>query len=117
MGKHWQEIQTKQVIQNVFPSCTNWTLGEHYAFARTDSEVVGAERQTHINAVEVDTPVGSGPGGNEAIAVLAGRGQGGAGGCQRSRRSHSFLHEGKREDGIFWLEAKQKQLLDTDLKS
>lgn len=53
--------------------------------------------QTHVNAVEVDTPVGSRPGGNEAIAVLAGRGQGGAGGCQRSHCSHSFLHEGREK--------------------
>lgn len=57
---------------------------------------LGVLQQTHINTVEVDTPVGSCSGGNEAIAMLAGRGQWGAGGCQSSHRSHSFLHEEKR---------------------
>lgn len=43
--------------------------------------------------MEVDTPVGSSPGGNEAIAMLAGGGQGGAGGCQSSHCSYCFLHK------------------------
>lgn len=38
-------------------------------------------QQTHINAMKVNTPVGSSPGGNEAITVFARRGQGGACGC------------------------------------
>lgn len=56
--------------------------------------------QTHINAMEVDTPVGSSPGGNEAITMLARRGQGGAGGCQRSHCSYSFLHKGKEKTAL-----------------
>lgn len=54
-------------------------------------------QQTHIDAVEVDTPVGSSPGGNKAIAMLARGGQGGAGGCQSSHRSYRFLHKWREE--------------------
>lgn len=57
--------------------------------------------QTHINAMEVDTPVGSSPGGNEAITMLARRGQGGAGGCQRSHCSYSFLRKGKEKTALW----------------
>lgn len=64
-------------------------------------QIVGVLQQTHINTMEVNTPVGSSPGGNKAIAMLARRGQGGAGGCQSSHCSHSFLHEGKRRESIF----------------
>lgn len=64
------------------------------------SQVLGVLQQTHIDAVEVDTPVGSSPGGNEAIAMLARGGQGGAGGCQSSHCSYSFLHR-EREDKAF----------------
>lgn len=35
----------------------------------------------HVDAVEVDTPVGSSPGGNKAITVFARGRQGGACGC------------------------------------
>lgn len=58
-------------------------------------------QQTHIDAVEVDTPVGAGAGGNKAITMLARGGQGGAGGCQSSHRSYSFLQEGGEEKVIF----------------
>lgn len=55
---------------------------------------------THVNAVEVDTPVGTSPGGNEAVAMLAGGGQGGAGGCQSSHCSYGLLHKGEEEKPI-----------------
>lgn len=60
-------------------------------------EVLGVLQQTHIDAVEVDTPVGAGPGGNKTITMLARGGQGGAGGCQSSHSSYSFLHKGREE--------------------
>lgn len=75
--------------------------------------------QTHINAMEVDTPVGSSPGGNEAITMLARRGQGGAGGCQRSHRSYSFLHKGKEKTALWvFFTLRQTQTgLGVDLKT
>lgn len=67
------------------------------ATADTVLLTVRVSRHTYIDAVEVDTPVGSGPGGNEAIAMLARRGQGGAGGRQSSHRLYSFLHSTEEE--------------------
>lgn len=78
---------------------------EHCSPNRRDSAVLAASQQTHIDAMEVDTPVGSSPGRNITIAVLAGRRKGGACGCQRSHRSYGFLQaEQKRKkvliDGV-----------------
>lgn len=55
-------------------------------------------QQTHVDAVEVDAPVGSGPRGNEAVAVFARGRHGGAGWRQSAGRSFSFLHESRGQD-------------------
>ena len=91
------------LIDNMFPSkpqLTLWTR-EHCSFDRTDHQVLGVTQQTHIDAVEVDTPVGSSPGGNKAISMLAGGWQGGAGRCQSSHCSYSFLHKDRGGESIF----------------
>lgn len=77
---------------------------------RGDSDTVLAVlQQTHIDAMEVDTPVGSGPGRNITIAVLAGWRQGGACGCQSAHRSYGFLHhDQKRRKGFIDWEPKPR---------
>lgn len=87
--------ERKMLIDNMFPyqpQSTFWSW-EHCSFDRKDSAVLGVLQQTHIDAMEVDTPVGSSPGGNKAITMLARGGQGGACGCQSSHRSYSFLYK------------------------
>lgn len=54
---------------------------EHCSHSGGDSAILAVLLHTHIDAMEVDTPVGSGPGRNITIAVLAGGWEGGAGGC------------------------------------
>lgn len=54
------------------PPSTLPTLGKLF-FKWENSAALAMLQQTHVDAMEVDTPVGSGPGRNITIAVLAGR--------------------------------------------
>lgn len=82
------------------PPSTLWQW-EHCSFNGRDSAVLGVLQQTHIDAMEVDTPVGSGPGRNITIAMLAGGRQRGARGCQSAHRSYGFLHDKQKRRKAF----------------
>lgn len=96
-------LRRKMLMLDMFPYQPPSTLWhwEHCSFNGRDSAVLGVLQQTHIDAMEVDTPVGSGPGRNITIAMLAGGRQRGARGCQSAHRSYGFLHDEQKRRKAF----------------